>query len=381
MASEYSVGVEEEYQLVDPGSGELRSRARDVLATEWAGQVEHEAQETMLEVGTRICASAGEVSTELRRLRFHVGSAAAAQELAIVAAGVHPFSGWRGHRISPGERYRKLAERFGRVIRTDHAFGMHIHVQVPAEVDRIRVLNALRVYVPHLLALSASSPIYEGDDTGYASYRCILNGRLPFSGVPPRFQSRVDHQRTVKLLLRSGAIPDEWTLYWSIRPHPTYPTLEFRTTDVCPSVDDAVAITALVRTMVVAAVEGTLAERPLSGLSRGADDVVLAANEWHAIRHGLHASFVDPRAKEGAVPARDAIRALLETVAPVAERMGDGAQLAHLETVLARGNGADRIREVAEGCKTLTEVVAWLARETLLGSGLDRRTEQRGSCV
>ncbi|HET7273719.1 MAG TPA: glutamate-cysteine ligase family protein, partial [Longimicrobiaceae bacterium] len=165
MPEEFTVGIEEEYQLVDSETGELQSRAADVLALDWGKEIQHEIHETMIEVGTRICSSASEVSHELRRLRFQVASAAAAEGLRIVAAGLHPYSRWQEQLDTRSERYDDIRRRYGRVIRTEHIFGMHIHVAIPAELDRVRLMTTVRRYLPHLLALSASSPIYESDDT------------------------------------------------------------------------------------------------------------------------------------------------------------------------------------------------------------------------
>lgn len=378
MADDFTVGVEEEYQLVDARTGTLRSRARDVLETDWSAEIHPEIQQTMLEIGTRICASVAEVEREIHRLRLQAASTASAEGLQIVAAGVHPFSRWEGQAQTAGERYQRVLDRYGRVMRTEHIFGMHVHVAVPERIDRIQVLNAVQRYIPHLLALSCSSPFYEGEDTGYASYRTILARRLPHTGPVPRFASETEYRRFVDLLLRSGATEDEWTLYWTVRPHPTYPTLEFRGPDACPRADDAVAIAALIRTLAAAAAEGRIRECP-DLLSESATHALLASNEWQAARFGLDATLVDPGTKRGRQPVREAIRALIEHLHPTAEALGDAAALAHLETLLERGNGADRMREMRPGAGELRCLVEWLSKESLLGTGLDRRESQRGT--
>lgn len=378
-SGEFSVGVEEEYQLVHPETGELRSRARDVLATDWAAELYAEIQETMLEVGTRVCGSVAELDGEIRRLRLHVGSVAAAQDLAFVAAGLHPFSSWRGQEPTAGDRYERVRERFGRVMRTEHVFGMHVHVAVPESVDRVALLGTLRRFLPHLLALSTSSPIFEGEDTGFASYRAVLVRRLPHSGIPPRLRSRAEYLRYVGLLTGADALQDEGTLYWSLRPHPKYPTLEFRVTDVCPRVEDAVAICALVRALVMAAVEGGLPEED-GGLSEAAERGLLDSNEWHAARLGMDAVLVAPERKEGREPVRDSVLRLVERLAPLSESAGDGAALARVAELVERGTAARRMREALSRCGGLPALVRWLAAESQLGVGLDRRREQREGC-
>lgn len=372
MAADYTVGVEEEYQLVDAVTGAMCSRARDVLSTDWSEEIRPELQETTLEIGTPICRSATELDRELRRLRFQVAVTAAVDELEIVAAGLHPFSPWVGQRCTEGERYRGIVERYGRIARDEHNFGMHVHVGIEPGRDRIALLNVLRHFSPHLLALSCSSPFFEGEDSGYDSYRMILWRRWPNTGVPPRLGSEAEYERLVELLIRSGAIADPRGIYWGVRPHSIYPTLEFRMTDVCPTVEDAVAIAALARALVAAVAEGLLTEPETGTLPEAATLAILAGNEWATARSGLHAMLIDPTTASGAVPVRDAIRRLIDRVTPVAEALGDARALAHLETVLARGNGADRMRRISAESAGPGELVRWLADETLRGTGIDR---------
>jgi carboxylate-amine ligase len=375
-ATPYSVGVEEEYQLVDRDTGALRSRASYVLDADWGDELYAEVQETTLEVGTRVCGSAAEVDEEIRRLRLHVGSVVAAAELDFVAAGIHPFSRWQGHRMAEGERYDRILERFGRVLRMEQTFGMHVHVALPAGVDRIPLLNALRRFLPHLLALSASSPIYRGEDTGYASYRTIMQSQLPHSGAAPRLSSEAEYRRLVALLVESGVLEDPAAIYWSLRPHGTYPTLEFRVMDMCPRIEDATAIAALVRALVAAAADGRIRDQT-AGLSASAELALLRANEWQAARYGLDASLAAPERDGGRDEARAAIARLLDDVAPVAEALGDGAELRGVYTILDRGNGCERVRARWHDNGGPDEVMRWLVAESQLGVGLDRRGRAR----
>lgn len=377
----FTVGVEEEYQLVDDAPGELRSRARDVLAFDWSAEIRGELQETTLEIGTHVCSSMEAVEKELKRLRLQVAATAAAHDLRIVAAGVHPFSRWEGHERSREARYVRIEREYGRIARDEHNFGMHIHVAVPGSLDRIALLNAVRGYIPHLIALCCSSPFYEGEDTGYASYRLILWRRWPGNGVPPRLASMAEYRRYVDVLLRARAIPDERSIYWSVRPHAIYPTLEFRATDACPRVEDAAAVAALTRALVVAAAEGRLREWAPAGFSPGAVHALMAENEWRAARDGLDAWLVVPDAPDARVRMRGAIRALVEQLAPTLESLGDGEALERVGALLERGNAADRMRRVYRDSGDLGVVVRWLAGETVLGVGLDRRRAQRGAAA
>lgn len=378
--SRFTLGVEEEYQVVDPDGWGLRDAAPEVLAADWTEDVRAEIHRSTIEVASEVCGSAGEAAGELRRMRTAAAVVSASVGLGIAAAGVHPFSRWEGRKQTEGRRYREIVRRFGRISVDEHNFGMHVHVGLEAGVDRIRILNGARAFLPHLLALSCSSPFYEGTDTGYSSYRMILWRRWPVASVPPRFESEEEYARFMDLFLRTSALPDPGTIYWSVRLHGALPTIELRVTDVCPRVDDATALAALFRALVVALARGILPDGPPAGISAAIEREVIATNEWRAARWGLDTRLVDP-ASASAVPVRDAVRRALERVGPVAESLGDGAEVRAIEGILERGNGADRMRRVFREQGSLSAVVAWLHAETLLGTGIDRRARQRRESI
>ena len=373
--STFTVGVEEEYQLVDPVTAALQSRAQAVLSMDWTGELRTELQESTIEIGSNVCESSDALRAELRRLRTQAAAAAAAQDLRIVAAGVHPFSEWRGHRISDGERYARMAETYGRIARDEHNFAMHIHVAVDG--DRMRLLNILRRYIPHLTALSCSSPYFEGEDTGYDSYRMVLWRRWPGAGPPPRLGSDAEYRRYVEHMLRTGAIGDERNLYWTIRPHSTFPTLEFRMCDVCPSLSDAVAIAALTRVVVVAAAEGMLTADAGDAWAPEALDAVLEDDCWRAAKAGLRARFANPALATRSETAHDAVLRLLDEVAPAAELIGEAPALTDVTGILDRGTGADRLRAFVAANDDLVLATHWLAAQTLVGTATDRRAVLR----
>jgi glutamate---cysteine ligase / carboxylate-amine ligase len=378
-AATFTIGVEEEYQLVDPATGALRSHATSLREGDWTGELIAELQETTIEVGTPICTSVAAAEEHLQRLRFQADTVAASQGLVIVAAGVHPFSAWEGHRRPPLERYRAIEARYGRIARDEHIFGMHVHVAVPDDVDRLAVINITRRYLPHLLALSASSPFFEGADTGFASFRTIMWRRWPNSGVPPRFDSDAEFRRYVDVLLDAGVMADPWNLYWSMRPHPKYPTIEFRVTDVCPNLRDAAAIAALCRVLVYAASQGVLQDTDRQHLSTVMEQELLRINEWRAARDGLSARVIDAATGIGHEPMRSAIARLLDDVGRSVAELGDEAAVGHIGTMLERGSAADRMRRQHEQGGTLKDVVDWLVKESMVGTGLDRRGAQRGA--
>jgi glutamate---cysteine ligase / carboxylate-amine ligase len=375
--ADFTLGVEEEYQLVDPATGALRSHASELRREDWTGELVAELQETTIEIGTPICSSAEEAASQLERLRFQAGTVAGAHGLAIVAAGLHPFSTWEGHERPALARYRTIEARYGRIARDEHIYGMHVHVAVPDGVERLAIINVLRHYLPHMLALSASSPFFEGADTGFASFRTIMWRRWPNSGIPPRFDSDAAYNDYVAILLDAGVMADPWNLYWSTRPHPEYPTIEFRVTDVCPSLQDAVAIAALARALVHAASTGVLTDDVSDSLSPAIEQELIRINEWRAARDGLQARLIDAHTGTSHQPMRTAIRRLVDRVCRSAETLGDGAALAHIETILQRGSAADRMRQRYEETGSLLDLVEWLATESLVGTGIDRRGAQR----
>lgn len=375
-ATAFTVGIEEEYQLVDPETGAMHSSATSVREQDWTGELAAELQETTIEIGTPVCSSAEQVERELRRLRLQASTVAAAQGLAIVAAGLHPFSGWVGHTRPALERYRAIEARYGRIARDEHIFGMHVHVAVPAGVDRIPLINVLRHYLPHLLALSASSPFFEGEDTGFASFRTILWRRWPGSGIPPRFDDEPAFRDYIAQLLDAGMLADPWNVYWSLRPHPKYPTVEFRVMDVCPNVTTAVAVAALARALVHASCRGRLGGGE-PAFDPAIEQELLRMNEWSVGRDGLDAVWMDTVRGTGSAPIRSAIRRLLDDVAPAARELGDAQALSHIETILEQGSAADRMRRVHGERGGMKELVAWLVEESMLGSGMDRRAAQR----
>ena len=372
----FTLGVEEEYQLIDAQTGALRSRARRVLAGDWTGDLKAEMQQNTVEVGTRICTSATAVHEELARLRFQAAIAAEARDCKLLAAGTHPFSHWEGQSFTDTAVYQGIRRDYRRLADSQNIFGLHIHVAVPQGTDRVRIMNVVRWYLPHLLALTASSPYYLESDTGHASYRSILWRRWPRTGAPPRFADEQEFESLLDLLLQTGRIDGPGRLYWDIRPHHEFPTIEFRIGDVTPRLEDAVFAAALARGVVAAAVEGQLREPELS------DSILhplLGDNIYRAARDGLNAEIVEFRGgKPQSVPMRDALSYVAETVENLAQPLGDADIWAELPALLERGGAAQRIREQYEELDgDLRRLTLWMAGETVLGTGLDRRGEQR----
>ena len=375
-AGDFTLGVEEEYQLVDAVGGELRSRAVAVLESSWSGDVKPEMQQNTVEVGTRVCSSAAEVRRELERLRLEAAVAAESRGMRVVAAGTHPFSHWGEQEYTQAPQYLRIRDQYRQIADSQNIFGMHVHVGVPAGTDRVRVMNVVRHYTAYLLALSASSPYFLAEDTGYSSFRSILWRRWPRSGPPPRFHDEAEFHRLRDAFVETGCIDAPGRLYWELRPHFEYPTLEFRAPDVTPRLEDAVAIAALARAVVAGAVQGELREPELP------DSMVLpflVENGWRASRYGVAAELIGFEGGSAAAqPLRRVLPALLERLEPTLRALGDGDAIEDLLALVERGTAADRIRaRVQRSGEGMPSLVRWLADETVLGLGMDRRMEQR----
>jgi carboxylate-amine ligase len=359
--------VEEEYQIIAPetrglspvGEAVLR-RARRALSEE---QVAPELRSSQIEAMTPICRTLSEVRAELSRLRRRIIEAAEGEGARIAAASTHPFSHWQEQPITAGERYRKIVEREQQLAREQVVFGFHVHVGLEDAEEALQVMNRARLWLAPLLALSANSPFWLGDDTGYASYRAQVWGSLPTAGPPGHFASLAEHDALVRALVATGGAMETNQVYWDIRRPVKLATVEIRVADVCSRIDEAVMLAglgrALVRTCHERARRGEPYPLPRYELLRGA--------HWVASRHGLDADLVDVEA-ERSVPAREAIEKLLAFVRPALEEHGDWEEVSSLvRETLDEGNGARRQRMAYERAGWLEEVVDILIEETARG--------------
>src|SRR5216110_368220 len=254
MDHAFTVGVEEEFQIVDPTTWELRSHVSELLASSAPAFGEHikrEMHQSIVEVGTKICGSIEELAAEIIRTRRDLADAAERVGLRIAAAGTHPFSNWMDQVITPGERYENIVEELQQLARSLLIFGLHVHVAVPDRHTMIDLMNEARYFLPHLLALSTSSPFWMGRDTGLKSYRTTIFRRFPRTGVPDHFGSWSEYENYIKLLVDLHSIDDARKIWWDVRPHPTFGTLEFRVCDVPTRPEAAVMLGALTQAIVV----------------------------------------------------------------------------------------------------------------------------------
>lgn len=343
----FTVGVEEEFHVIDAATLELRSAVRGVLGSarrRLGDQVQAELLDTQIEVETSICASLGEVRAELCRLRRGLASAAESRGRRILASGTHPFSTWERQGVTPRARYRQLAEDYRQLAREQLVCACHVHVAVPDPEGIVGVMDRTRPWLAVLLALSANSPFWEGVDTGYASYRTAVFDRWPTTGTPIPLGSRAAFDALVQDLLATGVIRDVGALYWDVRPSARYPTLEFRIADVCPTIDEGVMLAGLARSLVRTCHGQQLRDEPVE---HPRPELVRAAR-WRASRSGLEGELVDlvgPRP----VPATELVERLLAFLRDDLEQHGEWDEVWSLvRQQLGRGSGARRQRHLAE---------------------------------
>jgi carboxylate-amine ligase len=364
---DFSIGVEEEFSIVDRATGELRPRAQRVLeeAERFLGdEVEAELNLSQVETGTPVCTTLAEVRAEVRRLRRHVLAAAERTGSTVVATGSHPTAHWQDQAVNPGkERYRHLEDEFRLTAWEQLVSGCHVHVGIADPELAIAVLNRSRLWLSPVLALSANSPFWMGVDSGYASYRSQVWAHWPLTGMPEPLRSRAEYDRLIDDLVAVGAIRDASFLYWDVRPSARYRTLEFRVADACLTVDDVVMVAGLIRSLARTCAAEARGELPLPAV-RGE---LVGAAKWRASRYGLDGTLVD-LASCRARPAAEVVGALLDHLRPDLEDHGEWDEVRSLvDQTLARGNGATRQREAFARTGDLAAVVDLLVAETASG--------------
>ncbi|MEQ8372883.1 MAG: carboxylate-amine ligase [Roseibium aggregatum] len=342
----FSIGVEEEYLLVDRSTRMLASSPPPELfkacETALEGRVSPEFLKCQIEVGTPVCSSLQEVRAELGYFRKTIAREAAVFDLAPIASSTHPFADWTDQPHTDKERYNEIARTMQLVVKRMVICGMHVHVGIEDEELRIELFNQLAYFLPHLLALSTSSPFWRGRNTGLKSYRLSVFNEMPRTGLPPGFDSYFDYRHTVDILVRAGVIEDATKIWWDLRPSDRFPTLEMRITDVCPLLDDAVAIAATFRCLCRMLYRLRRANQGWRQYSR----FLLAENRWQAQRHGTNAQLIDfGRNETAAFP--DMIEELIELILPDAVHFDCVSDVNHLREIAARGTSAERQLELA----------------------------------
>ncbi|MBX3076907.1 carboxylate-amine ligase [Candidatus Obscuribacterales bacterium] len=363
MSQKFTIGIEEEYQIIDPETRDLVSRAEDIYEPakkELGEQVKAEMHQCMIEVGTNICADVHEARKDLYHLRSVMDSVAREKDLRIAAASTHPFGHWADQKISEHERYVKLVEDMQVLSRSLLIFGMHVHVAMEDKEMAIHISNAARYFLPHLLTLSTSSPFWRGIDTGLKSYRCEIFKRYPRTELPDYFSSYSEYDNFLKLLIKTNCIDDGKKIWWDLRLHPVYPTLEFRICDIPTRAEDSIAIAALIQA-IVAKLYKLIKQNLGFRLYRRA---LLQENKWRALRYGIDGKLID-FGKQEEVPVKELIAELAEFVDDVLDDLGSRETVKHLFTILETGTSADRQLKLYQETKDFKKVVDHLIEETM----------------
>ena len=359
----YTIGIEEELMILDAETLDLANAVESMLeaatADELTGEVKPELMESVLEIATQPCRNTAEAGEQLRSLRRAVREVAEGNGLATGAAGTHPFAMWEDQRIVARPRYRDLVNALRFVARQEIIFGVHVHVGIDDPDKAIHIANGMRVHVPVLLALSANSPFWRADPTGLHSTRTPIFRAFPRVGIPPTYKDWADYERRIEFMVESGAIQDYTYLWYDVRPHPNFGTVEVRVLDAQTRLEHTLALAALVQAMVKELSEhfdagGVLGEYPWQ---------MLDENKWLAARHGLDGELVDLPSSER-VATKALARRLLDRLREHAQDLGSAAELEAIDDLLARGNGAQRQMVVYEANHDLREVMAEIVAAT-----------------
>ncbi|KAA5605487.1 carboxylate-amine ligase [Roseospira marina] len=370
----FTLGVEEEYLLVNPDTGDLVTDVPDSMMQQFAdmpeGVASPEFLRSQIEVGTRKCETVAELGTCLRALRRRVHDVAALHNLAPIAASTHPFAQWSDQKHTVKDRYTALAKDYQAVARRLLISGMHVHVGIEDPDLRIDLMNQTAYFLPHLLALSTSSPFWRGLDTGLKSYRISVFNELPRTGLPGRFESYADYKRHIDIVVQAGLLEDASKIWWDLRPSATFPTLEMRITDICTRVDDTLCLAALY----VCILRMLWRLRRSNQRWRIYAQMLVEENRWRAQRYGLDEGLVD-FGKGQVVPMAALTEELIELTREDQKVLGCRDEVEHVRDIIARGTSAHAQRRTyqeaieggADSEDALREVVAMLRRQTILG--------------
>jgi carboxylate-amine ligase len=364
-APSLTLGIEEEYQIIDPQTRELRSYITEILDHDHVklGEVKPELHQSMVEIGSKVCHTPAELKAELVRLRGLVIGLAAKSNLRVVAAGTHPFSSWIDQEITPLERYMGVKQDLQDLAQQLLIFGTHVHVGIEDKEFLIDAMNVARYFCPHLLALSTSSPFWMGRQTGLKSYRSVIFKNFPRTGIPPIMRGAGDYEELLESMVKTNCIPNASKIWWDVRPHHAFPTLEFRVCDVCTRIDEAVAIAAILQAIIAK----LWRLRRDNMTFRIYPSAMVEENKWRAVRYGVQGNLID-FGKGVEQPARVLIRELLEWfVDDVLDELGSRKEVEYAFKVLEEGTSADRQLAVYKETGDLKAVVDNLIVETAEG--------------
>ena len=367
MRPSFTIGIEEEYQTIDPVSRDLRSH----IATEMLAQgkmrleerVKAEMHQSVVEVGTRICHNIEEAREDLYDLRRQMIRLADENKLRLVAGATHPFADWRKQEIYPDPRYNQVVKDLQLVARSNLIFGLHVHIGIEDKEAAIRIMNSMRYFLPHIMALTTNSPFWLGLNTGYKGYRAKVFENFPRTGIPDAFTSYSDYDNYVNLLVKTNCIDNGKKIWWDIRPHPYFNTVEVRACDIPLRASESIAVAALIQATAAYLYKLHASNQDFRQFARS----LLMENKFRAVRYGLDGKLID-FGKEAEVPERELILEYLALIDPVVDELGSRKAIDDIRTILETGTGADRQLAVYESTNhDMNAVVDYMALETAAG--------------
>ena len=361
-----SIGIEEEYQTIDPETRDLRSHiASEILPKAKLAlheAVKPEMHQSVIEVGTRVCKNIREARENILALRRQMITLASEHGMWLAAASTHPFSDWKSQEIYPDERYARVVEDMQLIARANLVFGLHVHIGIEDRNTAIHIMNSMRYFLPHILALSTNSPFWMGMNTGFKSYRCKVFERFPRTGIPDTFSNWSDYENFVALLVRTNCIDNGKKIWWDIRPHPFFPTLEVRVCDIPMRLDETLAIAALIQATVAMLYKLHASNKSYRIYGRA----LISENKFRASRYGLDGKLID-FGKEEEVPLRELMLEYLELIDPVVDELGSREEINYIHEMLKMGTGADRQLKAYQETGDLKKVVDYMVEETRVG--------------
>ena len=368
MKPSFTLGIEEEYQTVDPESRDLRSHIHAEIIEKGKlllqERVKAEMHQSVVEVGTSVCANIKDAKTELKKLRRDMIHLSRENGLRLASAATHPFADWRVQEVYPDERYKNIVQDMQLVARANLIFGLHVHVGIEDRETAIHLMNHARYFVPHLLALSSNSPFWLGMDTGLKSYRCKVFDKFPRTNMPDYFPSWGEYDNYVKLLIKTNCIDNAKKIWWDIRPHPFFNTLEFRVCDIPMRVDETIALAALIQATVVKLYKLYSANQGFRLYRRS----LLMENKWRAARYGIDGKLID-FGKQTEVPERELIEEYLTFVDDVLDELDSRKEVEYIREIMKMGTGADRQLKVFRETGDMKAVMDHIIEETEVGVG------------
>ncbi|MBM3784061.1 MAG: carboxylate-amine ligase [Acidobacteria bacterium] len=379
MIPSLTLGIEEEFQTIDPETRDLRSHISSELMEQGRlllkERVKPELHQSVIEVGTSICTNIQEAEREVKLIRANIIELASKNGLHLAAAATHPFADWRAQGIYPDERYDTLVEDMQMVARSNLIFGLHVHVGVEDRETAIHLVNAARYFLPHILALSTNSPFWLGMETGLKSYRCKVFDKFPRTNIPDYFPSYGEYMNFVNLLISTGCIDNPKRIWWDIRLHPNFPTIEFRICDLPMRADETIALAALIQAT-VAKLYKLHAQNQGFRLYRRA---LIMENKWRALRYGIDGKLID-FGKRVEVPFHDLMEEYLGLIDDVVDELGSRQQVNYIRRIVEEGTGADRQLRVWRETGDLKKVVDYIIDETKRDVGQPGPLELKPTC-